>query len=305
MPDPYMNIKKWTPPMEQTTKSEIKELRSEPATKGLKIIITGKGGAGKTTLTSLLAQVFVEKNYKVLAIDEDPQINLPFSLGYPIEKINDIVPLSKNIDYIEEKIGVKPGGWGSFLRLNPSVEDVVDRFGISLSNRLNCLVMGTISHPATGCLCPENALLDAVMRHIALREDELILLDTQAGVEHFGRALSKGFSHCIVVTDTTFNAISVAAHSADLAKEIGIPNIHLVINRANNDESKTLVFNRLNQFGKVKNDFASIFTLPVEPKLLNFEPSILSYYQANQESLFASIIQQLANSLTIHKKQPQ
>ncbi len=109
----------------ETTKSEIKSLRDDPATKGFKVIVTGKGGAGKTTVTSLLAQAFIERNYKVLAVDEDPQINLPFALGYPISKMNDIVPLSKNIDYIEEKIGVKTGGWGAFLRLNPPFEAVV------------------------------------------------------------------------------------------------------------------------------------------------------------------------------------
>jgi CO dehydrogenase maturation factor len=48
---------------------------------GMKIVITGKGGVGKSTITSLLAHSFTKKGYKVLALDEDPQMNLAYSLG--------------------------------------------------------------------------------------------------------------------------------------------------------------------------------------------------------------------------------
>lgn len=282
----------------ETTKSEIKSLRNDHPTKGFKVIITGKGGAGKTTMTSLLAQAFIEKNYHVLAVDEDPQINLPFALGYPVNKIKEIIPLSKNVEYIEEKIGVKPGGWGAFLRLNPSVEDVVDRFGIKINDLLSCLVMGTISHPATGCLCPENALLDAVIRHIALREKELILLDTQAGVEHFGRALAKGFSHCLVVTDATFNAMSVAMHSTDLAKEIGIKNIYLVINRVYTQADEDKALKLISQFGKTEKDFDAIFSLPTETGLIEKEPAIIDFYHTDPDSKLIRMIKKIASILT-------
>ena len=279
--------------MEKATKSEIKSLRDGAPNKGFKVIVTGKGGAGKTTTTSLLAQAFIEKNYNVLAVDEDPQINLPFSLGYPIEKMNAITPLSRNIDYIEEKIGVKPGAWGAFLKLNPSVDDVVERFGLKINDHLKTLVMGTITHPATGCLCPENALLDAVIRHIALRKNELILLDTQAGVEHFGRALAKGFSQCVIVTDSTFNAMSVATHSLNLAKEIGIPFIHLVINRAD-EKSKARAIKLLQQLGKSEQDFHSVFYLPVENKILDHEPSVIDFYHNNLNYALVKTIRKFA-----------
>ena len=56
------------------------------------------------------------------------------------------------------------------------------------------MVMGTVVQAATGCICPENALPDAVMDYTVLRKREAILMDTQAGMEHFGRAVSEGFS---------------------------------------------------------------------------------------------------------------
>ena len=152
--------------------------------KGFRVVITGKGGAGKTTLTALLCHLFAKGKYKVLAVDEDPQMNLPYALGLPQETCERIVPLSENADYIEEKVGARPGeGWGAFLSLNPSVDDVVERFGFENKVGVKLLVMGTVTEAGKGCLCPENALLAAVMQHIDVRENETILMDTQAGVE--------------------------------------------------------------------------------------------------------------------------
>jgi CO dehydrogenase maturation factor len=284
-------------------KDEIKSLRNEKCTSGFKVIVTGKGGAGKTTTTALLSQVFINRGYKVLAVDEDPQMNLPFALGYPPEQAKKLVPLSQNADYIEEKTGARPGeGWGGFLRLNPPVEDVVDRFGVALNSNLSCLVMGTLRKPATGCLCPENALLDAVVKHVSLRRDELILMDTQAGVEHFGRALAEGFSQCLVVTDATFNSMSVAIHASDLARDIGIKHIHLVLNRIDGEKTKQRALDLLAHLGKKQTDFSSVVILPREEQILDFEPAVIKFYSSCPESPFVRAIEEMAESLEKYER---
>ncbi|WP_457571637.1 ATP-binding protein [Desulfovulcanus sp.] len=289
--------------MSRSFKDEIRSLRKEKGTSGFKVIVTGKGGAGKTTITALLSQAFISRGYKVLAVDEDPQMNLPFALGYPLERIKELIPLSQNADYIEEKTGARPGeSWGGFLRLNPPVEDVVDRFGVALDNNLSCLVMGTVRKPATGCLCPENALLDAVVKHISLRQDELILMDTQAGVEHFGRALAKGFSQCLVVTDATFNSMSVAMHAADLAKDIGIERIHLVLNRIDSEKTKQRALDLLAHFGKKETDFSSVAILSREEQVFDFEPAVIKFYSSCPESHLIQAIEDMADNLEKYKK---
>ena len=172
--------------------------------RGFRLAVAGKGGVGKTTLVALMAEHFASSGYQVLAADEDPQMNLALSLGVPLEEVDKIVPLSHNRDYIEEKTGARPGsGWGGLLRLNPDVSEVVGRFGLQLKSNLSLLAMGSVDKAASGCLCPQNNLLKAVMQFIVLKPGEIILVDTQAGPEHFGRGVLKGFSLLLVVTEPT------------------------------------------------------------------------------------------------------
>lgn len=240
---------------------------------GFRLVLTGKGGVGKTSLTAVLARLFARASHRVLCLDADPQMNLPYALGIPARQARGIVPLSTSAAYVEEKTGARSGsGWGLFLRLNPDVEDVVDRFGVIGPDGVRLVVMGTVVQPATGCLCPENVLLGSVASHVSLRRGEVVLMDTQAGVEHFGRSLAKGFRHAAVVTDPTFNGVTVALHAARLASELGIPNIHLVINRVKDGRDVDKVKGLIRQEGGFS--FASEHALALDPALLACEPDV-------------------------------
>ncbi len=257
---------------------------------GMRIVIAGKGGVGKTTTCAILSSIFADGGMNVLAVDEDPQQNLAFSLGYPPDRASEIIPLAKNAAYIEEKVGVRPGsGWGGVLRLNPQVSDVVERYGIAIDDRISLLVMGSVSTAAGGCLCPENALLGSVLRYIRLRRNEVILMDTQAGVEHFGRAMSDGFSQAVVVTEPSFNAYSVAEHSASLARELGIRHVHLVVNKVRS-ESDIRKIERLSGGGM---KFTSVHYLPYNEEIIESEPDVRRIGSAKTENPVAESLRDL------------
>ncbi len=282
--------------------NKIKEQAKEGG-RGFRVVITGKGGAGKTTTTAMLSHLFARKGYNVLAVDEDPQMNLPYAIGIPREEGDKIVPVTKNLDYIEEKTGARPGeGWGLMLTLNPDVSDVVERFGIKGPDGINMLVMGTVVQAATGCLCPENALLEAIVRYINLRNNEIILMDTQAGVEHFGRALAQGFRHVVIVTDATFNSVQVAKHAAKLAKDINIPHLYLLINRVRSNDSKEL--EKVKQIMKNEmNIFDEVFELPHEEKLFEYEPNVMPLLDVKPPLEIVEKMNELMEALEKYDKQ--
>ena len=68
----------------------------------MKIAISGKGGVGKTLLTSLLAKIFAQSGYSVIAIDADPDANLAATLGFPDP--DKITPISEMADLIEKRV---------------------------------------------------------------------------------------------------------------------------------------------------------------------------------------------------------
>ena len=269
------------------------QMKNKTNEKGFRLAVAGKGGVGKTTLVALLAELLTRSGYQVLATDEDPQMNLALALGVPLEEAEKIVPLSHNKAYIEEKTGAKPGsGWGGLLRLNPDVSDVVQRFGLQLKPNLSLLAMGSVDQAATGCLCPENNLLKAVMRFIVLKPGEIILVDTQAGPEHFGRGVLKGFSLLLVVTEPTSTALQVAQKSMTFARQLAIPHLKLVVNKVRGEEDENRVKVFMERYGLERP--ASYF-LPYAADLLALEPTVKPIL--SKEGKFTGAIQELFHDI--------
>lgn len=208
----------------------------------LKIAVSGKGGVGKTTIAGILARLLGREGEKVLVIDADPDSNLASAIGIKREKRNDIQPLSRMFDLIEERTGARPGeAIGGFFKLNPKVDDLVDKYGIEGEDGVKLLVLGTISSGGSGCFCPENSLLKALMRHVLFDEKQFVIMDMEAGIEHLGRGTAKNVDVLIVVVEPGLRSVETAARIKALGEDIGIKNIVAVLNKVSNEEEQTLI----------------------------------------------------------------
>lgn len=212
----------------------------------LKIAIGGKGGVGKTTVTSLLARCLaVTETNKVIAIDADPVANLAAGLGIPDDQ--PITPISELTDLIEERTGAKAGTMGGFFTLNPKVDDIPDRFSITKDD-VKLLVMGTVQSGGSGCICPESTILKALMNHLVLVREDIVVMDMEAGVEHLGRATSASVDALLIVVNPGARSRAAAVKIRKLGADIGIKQIFVIGNRVKNSDDEQLIRESLPDF---------------------------------------------------------
>jgi CO dehydrogenase maturation factor len=214
----------------------------------LKIALGGKGGVGKTTLTSLIARILAYKSNQkssVIAIDADPVSNLAAGLGIPEDK--PITPIAELKDLIAERTGAKPGTMGGFFTLNPKVDDIPDRFSLE-KDGVKLLVMGTVQKGGSGCICPESTILKALMLHLVLQRDEIVLMDMEAGVEHLGRATSGSVDALLIVVNPGSRSRAAATKIKQLGLDLGIKRILVVANRITCEEDKQIIIDAMEGF---------------------------------------------------------
>jgi len=211
----------------------------------MKIAISGKGGVGKTLLASLLSKIFVEFGHSVIAIDADPDANLATTLGFPHPE--KITPISEMSSLIEERTGVQPGQVAPYFKLNPKVNDLPEKYSLK-HNGIKLMVMGQIKKGGSGCYCPESTLLRALLAHLLVARDEVVILDMEAGIEHLGRGTAQAVDKLIIVVEPGRRSIETANRITSLAKDINLKNIAIVGNKLHSQSEREFLISSLPGF---------------------------------------------------------
>lgn len=211
----------------------------------MKLAVSGKGGVGKTTFSALLIRALNEQGKHVLAIDADPDANLAAALGIP--DADRITPISEMKELIFERTEARPGSIGGFFKLNPKVDDLPDALSAKLDG-IKLMRLGGVQKGGGGCICPESTLLRALITHIVLARDEVVVMDMEAGIEHLGRATASAVDRLIVVVEPGRRSMDTAGHIRKLASEIGLKNIVLVGNKIRSRKDEAFLKENLKDF---------------------------------------------------------
>ncbi|OHB68899.1 MAG: hypothetical protein A2V70_18670, partial [Planctomycetes bacterium RBG_13_63_9] len=194
----------------------------------MKLAIVGKGGVGKTTLSAALARRLAALQRSVVAVDADPDGNLSSALGVAEDRVPQ--PIAAMRELVLERTDAKDEGAGLMFRLNPKVDDLPERFSVD-ADGVKLLVLGTVELGGKGCMCPEGAVLKALMQHLLLRVSDDVILDMEAGLEHMGRASAGGVDAMIAVVEPGMRSVQTAMRIQKLGRDIGIKQTFVVLNK--------------------------------------------------------------------------
>lgn len=183
----------------------------------MKVVVCGKGGSGKSTITALIAKELVRRGYDVLVVDGD-ESNLVLYRFLGLKKPREL----------RELFGSRKEAFKRVKELKFEKIDEIPEDFLSVKDRLKLVCIGKIHQFGEGCACPIGTILREFLRNLKLSDNEFVIVDTDAGVEHFGRGVEEGCDAILVVLDPTYESIVLSRRIGDM--NVDKP-IHFVLNK--------------------------------------------------------------------------
>lgn len=196
------------------------------------IAVSGKGGTGKTLVSSILVKLLSETGKDLLVIDADPDSNIPESLGIEVDKSVGDVREDLKKDVNNGKITPGMNKWDILdYKIMESIVETPD---------FDILMMGRPE--GSGCYCAVNNMLRKIIKTISSSYD-YIVIDTEAGLEHLSRRTTQSVDTMLLVSDSSKRGLHTASRVGKLSKELEISfdNIYLILNRVKHGNEKELI----------------------------------------------------------------
>jgi CO dehydrogenase maturation factor len=153
--------------------------------------------------------------------------------------------------------------------LNPDVDDVFERFAIPVRDRLHLLVMGSLETPVSGCRCPEHALITAILRYLAHRNRDAVIIDA-GGIHPPEELFGVLFPHALIITEPTFNSLRIAEQVTRQALDREVPHLHLVVNKIRTERD----VEKVKEFATGLTCYEHVFSLPYEEGVQYADPDV-------------------------------
>jgi len=203
----------------------------------MKLVICGKGGSGKSTVSALMAWELAARGENVLVVDTDESnFGLYKQLGLPQPK-----------DFMDSLGGKKELGERlmKFLRSEGkeklsilpefSLADIPE--GVMVGEEgVRLVAIGKIHDYGEGCACPMGALAREFIEKLNANGTHVIV-DTDAGIEHFGRGVEAGCDKIVVVIEPSFESVQLSEKISEMGAGINKP-VFFVLNCMNEDAAE-------------------------------------------------------------------
>ena len=205
----------------------------------MKIIVCGKGGSGKSTITTLLARQNAASGKRTIVVDTDvSNVGIHRILG--TGKTKDLIGYFGDRKSVDEKIhvGKEPGKPETAVLGHWTYDSIPGEYR-SIQDGVQLVTVGKINAASEGCKCALSSIARQFILGLKLVGDDLVIVDTEAGVEHFGRGFDSLCDIILMVVDPTFESLSLVDRVTDMADSISVP-LYYVLNKTDAKTSAAL-----------------------------------------------------------------
>jgi CO dehydrogenase maturation factor len=241
----------------------------------MKISVCGKGGSGKSTVVSLLSSAAQAQGLKTLVVDSDESNSGLFRMLGFTEPPIPLMTLVGGKEGIKEKMN-QP----SILSEAEITLDQIPQPYINKQNGLWLVSIGKILQALEGCACPMGVLSREFLNKLRLAENEIAIVDMEAGVEHFGRGLDAGIDSVVLVVEPSYESLTLSEKIKSLATELQ-KNLWAVLNKISSDSLASKLEKELK-----KRKIETIGAIPYDTAVFNagLEGSPVSQGQSTRQA---------------------
>ncbi|MEU8801367.1 ATP-binding protein [Spirillospora sp. NPDC048819] len=215
----------------------------------MKVAFVGKGGSGKTTLSSLFVRHLAGRGLPVVAIDADINQHLGVALGLDEDRAAKIPALGDRLPEIKEylrgdnprissasaMVKTTPPGTGSRL-LRFRGDDPVHAAGQEVDG-VTLLATGPFNDDDLGVACyhSKTGAVELYLNHLVDKPGEYVIVDMTAGADTFASGLFTRFDLMFLVAEPTRKGVGVYRQYTEYARDYDIA-IRVVGNKVQTDD---------------------------------------------------------------------
>lgn len=188
----------------------------------MRIAVTGKGGAGKSTISGALIRHFANGGHRVVAVDADPNPNLGISLGVEPATVESMRPI----------LNALLDSGHTHNDPTPPAEELLERYGIPAPHGTTLVATGKIERPTDACLCCGSHNTTRQFFADLSADDRIVVADLEAGLNDLIWLRPGPDDVVLAVAETSAKSFEIARRAVLLAQEMGVTRIIGVANRA-------------------------------------------------------------------------
>ncbi|GAB7014985.1 ATP-binding protein [Methanogenium cariaci] len=196
----------------------------------MKVVICGKGGSGKSSISAMLAHEFSNMGKNVLVVDTD-ESNTGLNSLLGVVSPPDLMEYLGGRAAATEKIMKAAPDYASAKLLDGGIDiNSLPEGYYSEKNGIRLVSIGKIHEAGEGCACPMGMLAREFLAGIRTFGDDVVIVDTEAGIEHFGRGIDAEADLVLMVIDPSFESVRLAERVFVMSENSGVP-VYYILNK--------------------------------------------------------------------------